>query len=1424
MHSCNFFEMFSRKRSVTICGVVFAVATALFSQTTPPTNRITGELSSGATVTVSGTVHPLTRRATDLGEVNSGMQMGALVLNTSLSAVQQNDLNSLLEALQNPSSPQYHQWLTQQQYGERFGLTDADLATVTGWLTGQGFTIKSVASSRNAIYFSGNAGQVELAFQTQLHNYELDGKTHFANATELRVPAAIGSVLLNVRGLNNFRPKASISKVSQAISPQFTNYNGNHFLAPGDWATIYDVTSIYNAGYTGLGAHVGVVGQTYAPQADIDHFRSAAGLSSTKINYQCISSADCTDAAGTSSDGDLSESDLDIEWAGGIAKNATVDFIYASHSDPTLDVYDALQYAIQTYTVSGAVVPVLSMSYEHCEQNISATDASYYLNLAQQANSQGQTIVVSAGDSGAAGCDPHGESTYTASVYGLSVSVPADVPGVTGVGGTILGDESNPSFYWSSTTGAADTALRYIPESAWNESGSDGLIAGGGGVSTFFPTPIWQAVPDNFTGTAGRFVPDISFTASWDHDAYLVCSQIDNSATYGTTCTDGFLSSLDYFWYSGGTSASAPSFAGMLTLLTQKYGHLGNVNPTLYNLASNAATYATVFHDITIGNNIVPCLSSAVGCVNGQLGYQATTGYDLVTGLGSLDGGALYSALASASNLASATVTVTATPSSLNMGSTTTLAATVTSATSGSISGTITFANGTTVLGVVTISNSTATLTSVAITPANGFTAGMSALITASYSGNMTFQASSGSTTMTLAALPTTTTTVTATPNPVMIGHTTTLTMTVTSAAGGAINGTATFNVGTTSIGTAPVVNGTATLNNEAVSIANGFSVGSDTITARYGGDPFNYTASSGTMPLTVLPLSATTTTLTALPSSLVAGGTTTFTATVASAAAGTPTGTVTFTGYYGTFGTATVSGGTATLSNLTVNLGAFLPGTNTITATYSGDANFAASSGTTPMTVTAIPTTTTVSVSPSSLMINNATISLSVTVSSAGSAPNGYGYVYFQTNNSQIGGILVPGSGTAILNNVPVSAANGFIVGTNTITANYYANWNFAASSGTTTLTVIPQPATTTVVTATPNSVTIGGMTTLTANVTSTAPGTPTGTVNFPSGMAPLLSNGTATLANITVNAANGFAGGTYSIRAFYSGDANFASSSGSTTMTVVALPSTTTVTATPSSVSPGGTTTVTAAVSGSGGYTPTGTVTLNVGSTRIYVSSLSNGSFNWSLPVGSNNGFSGGPNTVTVNYSGDGNFLPSQASMTVTEVPTYTLSSASSSVSTSDGTNASVALNLTSNGYVGTVTFTTSVSTANGSASAISASATPVMITSNGTGSSTLTITTTASAKNRAPMPPWKSVGTVVFCAVLLGVPFTQRRKRALTVLMTALAISVMGILLSCGGGGNSTPTPAPAARTYTLTVTPTGTGTVTNPAPLVITLTVP
>jgi subtilase family serine protease len=376
----------------------------------------------------------------------------------------------------------------------------------------------------------------------------------------------------------------------------------------------------------------------------------------------CISTADCTDEAGESV-GDVGEADLDVEWSGGIATNATVDFVYASANDPEQDVFSAAVYLVTTYKVDGAVVPVISISYASCETQFSANMRAGFDAVLEEAAAQGQSVLNSSGDAGAAGCD----QGNTVATQGAVADYPASSPYVTGVGGTTFGadgsagsPEPGANEYWSysSTADIISSALQYIPETSWNDTSYDQsqnptntLTSGGGGVSLYYAMPSWQWAPGNFSGAPMRFVPDVAFSASADHDAYLLCSQeftsaTDPSQTDGPSCVDGFRDSSSDLMTAGSTSASSPSFAGMLTLLVEKYGKQGNFNQTLYRLAADPTKYAAIFHDITTGSNAQPCSAGSMGCIGGLVGYEATAGYNLVTGLGSINGSALYAELA----------------------------------------------------------------------------------------------------------------------------------------------------------------------------------------------------------------------------------------------------------------------------------------------------------------------------------------------------------------------------------------------------------------------------------------------------------------------------------------------------------------------------------------------------------------------------------------------------------------------------------------------------------------------------------------------------------------------------------------------------------------------------------------------------------
>jgi subtilase family serine protease len=602
-------------------------------------NRIAGAVNNGSRAALPGTIGGHARRSTDLGLAPANLQLESLSLRFSMTPAQQADLNQLLAAQLDPSSPSYHQWLTSEQFGARFGLSSSDLANVSSWLTSQGFTITSVAKSSTFITFSGTVAQVQQAFGTTIHNVSLNGEQHIANLTDPTLPSAIANVTLAVTGLNDFKlkPRSRARNVTNdSVQPGFTTTVGgvtSHYIAPGDLYTIYDYPPS-SSNLTGTGITIAVMGATdlttgsVLPDANLTAFRTAAGLPAINLKLQL---------AGTDpgvSTADIDEAHLDVEWSGASAPGATILYVYGS------DVLaNSLTSAIDA---SPTIAPIITISYGGCESGFGASFLATYNQLLQLANVKGITVMSSSGDDGATDCDTSGVATE-----GLTVDFPSSSPFVTSAGGTTFsGDVNNVSTYWNTGNAANNSSAKtYIPEQPWNETTASGALdaggSGGGGASGFFSKPAWQTglgVPND----SSRDLPDVSLNAAAQHDGYVVCSQ--------GSCTNGFLASNGQANVFGGTSFVAPSLAGILALVEQKLGTgaLGNIGPTLYGLA-NGPTASSIFHDIITGNNSVVCSQGTPNCPSGgAIGYNAATGYDLATGLGTLDVNMLVTNWASA--------------------------------------------------------------------------------------------------------------------------------------------------------------------------------------------------------------------------------------------------------------------------------------------------------------------------------------------------------------------------------------------------------------------------------------------------------------------------------------------------------------------------------------------------------------------------------------------------------------------------------------------------------------------------------------------------------------------------------------------------------------------------------------------------------
>jgi subtilase family serine protease len=627
--------------AICVIGLVgFGAPAAIAAVQNNLSNRINVPVSTENQVAIAESVHPRARLAADLGQAPANTRLQGMSIRFSMTAAQEAALDQLLVDLQDPSSPRYHQWLTPAQFAAQFGLSSGDIARVSAWLTSQGFTVTGVAKGGTFVTFDGTVAQAQAAFSTSIHSLSLHGESHFANVTNAQVPTAFASVVRGVTGLHDFRLKPRVR--ASVVKPQYTSsVSSSHYLAPGDLYTIYDMNPLLTNAINGTGVTIAVAGQVQIALSDIAAFRSASGLSAsaptlTPVNGGALATNNCS--AATSSNcpspnlDDLSESSLDVEWSGAMAPSATV----LSVNGPDV-IADALTQAIDKN-----LAPIVTLSYGNCEAGWGSTEINILNQIFKQANAQGQTVLAASADVGATDCD-NGASA----IEGLTVDFPASSPYVTGMGGTMFneGNATGTTQYWNanstSTIANAGSAIGYIPETVWNENTPGSFFsAGGGGVSAFFSKPAWQ-IETGATGMttlvppdASRDVPDLALDAASLHDGFLFCSQ--------GFCTNGFRNASSNLNTAGGTSFDSQLFGGMLALVVQKFGRIGNANPKIYALGNSVAYYnntsSSVFHDATTGNNSNPCTAGTLNCpYGGSIGYNAGTGYDLATGWGSVD-------------------------------------------------------------------------------------------------------------------------------------------------------------------------------------------------------------------------------------------------------------------------------------------------------------------------------------------------------------------------------------------------------------------------------------------------------------------------------------------------------------------------------------------------------------------------------------------------------------------------------------------------------------------------------------------------------------------------------------------------------------------------------------------------------------------
>jgi len=657
------------------------------------TSRIVDRIDESHLVPIKGTVHPLANARNDRGAAPESMALDRMHLVLTRSASQEASLRQLIGDMHTPGTASYHKWLTPDQFGKQFGPSDEDITAVETWLTGHGFSVAKVNPGRQTIEFSGNVAQMRSAFHTQIHKYEVNGETHYANAGDPQIPAALAPVVGGFVALNNFRVnsyakalgKATYDPKTDKATPQWTTGGPGAYsfvLAPADYAVQYDLNPLYTAGTNGAGQTIAIVNESNIDIARVNQFRSIFSL---PVNPpQVIIDGNDPGVDGINNpdgpNGASVEAYLDVEWSGAVAPGATVDLVIASDTVVESGLFLAAEHAVY-----GNIAPIMSISFGNCESVLGSTNG--FLNqLWEQAAAQGITVMVSTGDNGSAGCDNDNDQEYA--YQGLGVNGFASTPFNVAVGGTdfyysaysqgLTALDNQFSTYWSLTASNTTPAVSIkgvIPEQPWNDSQygltattlqagsaptSTSIAAGSGGASALYTTkPAWQ----KGFGDGVRDIPDVSLFASNGSNAsfYPICA-VDGD------CQPVSSGEVQIFGV-GGTSASAPSFAGIMALVNQKYGRQGQADFVLYPLA---AQFPAAFNDVKNGTNSVPCNidASSAGapispdCIavsnpvtiadpnlgtatEGQIGtgttpdYNAVAGYDLASGLGTIDANVL---------------------------------------------------------------------------------------------------------------------------------------------------------------------------------------------------------------------------------------------------------------------------------------------------------------------------------------------------------------------------------------------------------------------------------------------------------------------------------------------------------------------------------------------------------------------------------------------------------------------------------------------------------------------------------------------------------------------------------------------------------------------------------------------------------------
>lgn len=1492
-------------------------------------NRLTSPIVDSSRVTIAGSIHPLATKANDRGVVSDSLRLERLQVVLKRSDAQEAELKRVLTGLHSAGSVTYHKWLTPDDFGKRFGPSEADVATLQRWLQGQGFAVTKLQPGRQVLEIAGTAGQLRNSFHTQLHQYAAQGEMHYANANAPEVPAALAPVFGGFVSLNNFRMKshaktlgtAQLNTITHESKPDWTIGSSSRYnlvLAPGDFAVQYDLNPVYAAGTKGDGQTIAVVNASNINVALVNQYRSLFGLPANPPQVIIDGSDPGVDGINSpvGPNGFAGEAYLDVELAGAVAPNAQIDLVIANDTA----VSEGLTLAIE-HAVFSNIAPVISVSFGQCEANQGSFN-TLITGLWEQAAAQGQTVLVSTGDNGSAGCD---FGTQFA-VHGQAVSGLASTPYNVAVGGTDFyysGGSASVGNYWNltpSNTTPTVSLTTPVPEQPWNDSqyglnlfsvydtdGTTSIAAASGGPSTLgvtnsqgtptspHPKPSWQTgvgVPQD----GARDLPDVSLFASngLNNSYYPICAK-------DADCQPAASGNLVQISGIGGTSASTPAFAGMMALINQRYGRQGQANYVLYPLA---AQFPSTFHDVTAGTISVPCATTTVNTTDsngnithtyapkqckavsspltvtddtygqtteGQISvdgitaaYNAGTGYDLATGLGTVDANNLITNWGKIT-LAATTTTLTPSATAFAHGTSVTI--------SGRVTGAITPTGDVSLLTTSTDPSHQAetffTLGNGAYSGSVNFLPGGSYNISGYFPGDGV-NGPSNSTPVAVTVTPESSTTslqvlsslnpLTALPSGGNVSYGAPAILSATPAPGSG-------NASSVPTGSVTFLDGSSTINAAAVNV-NGYAqsnvplaVGSHSITAKYSGDSSYGASTSPAASFTVTKNSPdifVTYTNRDQNNNPVNGQVTYLTVQVENSAslsslAAAPTGAISVTGApSGTTTSATLVSGVDPYNNApqgtaVIAIPASAAGTYNIAFSYAGDTNYA-SVTTQPRTYTfdtggGTATTTTTASATASSTSPTSLVTVNVTVTSSGStAPTGTVQLY--ASEYVIASAKLPSASGTSASLAFTFDSGSLFQGTNQITVQYFPlSSAFGASATTVSInnplsdfsmvpvsTILTVPASGEGAGFKLDDINLSSINGFSGAISFSCASAAAVTCEFGPATATLSGGGTAST-TLLVDTGNVTAPGSYNVVVTGKNAAGTVIHTlGITVVThqTAAIPRFTLAATGVSIAKPGDSATSTVTVTPTNGLTGTVNLTCTITGAPVSgptpnvidptcaattVSVNGTGAVTTSITVNTDASTPAGTYSAFVNgTSGSaGAIAPFALTVGPTAAPSFTVSGTAVTIASQGASGTSTITVTPAGGFTGTVNLTCTVTSApSGAVNSPSCSAGAASVTGFGAATATLTINTTAQSA-RLEMPSSKGIftagGGVALGAILFfGVPFGRRRKKQLKSLrgLRMLSLAVLFAFAAGAGigcGSGSSSTPPPPSGGTTL-----------------------